>query len=320
VTGRPLAEPADPIRPAGKLVHHGLLYRDTDEFLAGTVPFVEHGLDAGQPVLVAVPGPRVELLAGALGGRAARVRFADMAEVGRNPGRIIPWILHAFIDEHPDRTVRIIGEPIWAGRSDAEYPACAQHEALINVALGDGNARILCPYDEAGLDELALTDAHRTHPVLSQRGRRWSSQSYAPYEVVAEYNRPLSQPPPEAALLPFDASTLSQVRAFVAEQAERAGMSERRLVDLQLAASELATNAVVHGGGSGVAAVWPAEGGLVCQVADEGQATVRLTGRVPPAPDALAGRGLALVNYVSDLVRLHTAETGTVVRLYLRLA
>ena len=38
------------------------------------------------------------------------------------------------VDAHPDKHVRVIGEPIWPGRSDLEYPACVQHEALINRA------------------------------------------------------------------------------------------------------------------------------------------------------------------------------------------
>ena len=58
-----------------------------------------------------------------------------MAEAGRNPGRILPAVLHAFADDHPRARVRIVGEPVWAGRTPVEYPACAQHEALINGSL-----------------------------------------------------------------------------------------------------------------------------------------------------------------------------------------
>src|SRR5205823_14149733 len=97
---------------AGTFVHEGLFYRGTDEYLAGTVPFIEAGLAAGQPVLVAVPGDNLDKIRGALNGGAARVRFADMTRAGRNPGRIIPWVLHAFITEHAGRSPRIIGEPI----------------------------------------------------------------------------------------------------------------------------------------------------------------------------------------------------------------
>jgi hypothetical protein len=42
-----------------------------------------------------------------------------------------------------------------------------------------------------------------------------------------------------------------------------------------------------------------------------------LAGRRPPSRDRPGGRGLLLVHYVADLVRLHTAPDGTTVRFYL---
>ena len=117
-----------------QFVHPALLYRDDEEYLDGTVPFIRAGLAAGEPVAVAVPGRNLELLRTALGADTDRVVMRDMTVAGRNPGRIIPTVLLAFAGAHPGRRVRIIGEPIWAGRSAVEYPACAQHEALINAA------------------------------------------------------------------------------------------------------------------------------------------------------------------------------------------
>src|SRR2546429_237276 len=164
---------------AGTFVHEGLFYAGADEYLAGLVPFVRAGLDAGEPVMVAVPGPNLELVRDALGGDAGEVRFHDMARAGRNPGRIIPWVLHAFISQHPGRHPHIVGEPIWAGRTDDEYPACAQHEALINEASVDADATIVCPYDVSRLAPEVLADAEITHPVLVAGERRRPSPVYA---------------------------------------------------------------------------------------------------------------------------------------------
>src|SRR6266545_953184 len=132
-------------------VHEALFYRSPDDYLALTVPFIQRARTAREPVLVAVPRPKIDLLAGALGGVADGVRFLDMTRAGRNPGKIIPWLLHAFLEEHAGQPVRIIGEPVWAGRSAEEYPACVQHEALINVAFAGHGVSILCPYDSAAL-------------------------------------------------------------------------------------------------------------------------------------------------------------------------
>lgn len=298
-------------------MHQALLYRDAGEFLAGTLPFVEGGLAAGEPVLVAVPGGNVDLIGGALGGTVDRVRFADMSQAGRNPGRIIPWVLHAFIEEHAGTRVRMIGEPIWAGRSDVEYPACVQHEALINVAFAGREATILCPYDATTLGALALSDAERTHPRLLGGGPSRASDRYGPDDVVAEYNRPLPPVPHDATTLGFDAAGLAMTREFVGRYAAESGLGERRTVDLQLAVNELITNAVTHGAGRGTLSVWSEPGLVAAEVTDRGRAVQPLAGRVPPAPDRRGGRGLALVNYVSDLVRVHTSLAGTTVRLYL---
>ncbi|NUP14825.1 MAG: hypothetical protein HOV73_02890, partial [Streptomyces sp.] len=150
----------------GGFVHPALFYRGTREYLDGTLRFVREGLALGEPVAVAVPGENLRLVRDGLGGDADGVRLLDMGEVGRNPGRIIPGVLRAFADaQAPGRRVRIVGEPIWAGRSSDEYPACVQHEALINAAFEGRTVTILCPYDVRRLDSRVLADAHATHPT-----------------------------------------------------------------------------------------------------------------------------------------------------------
>ena len=54
------------------------------------MPFIRDGLEAGEPILVVVGREKIGQLQDALGSDAAAVSFADMAEVGRNPARIIP--------------------------------------------------------------------------------------------------------------------------------------------------------------------------------------------------------------------------------------
>ncbi|MBZ3906004.1 sensor histidine kinase [Streptomyces griseiscabiei] len=298
--------------------HPALFYRGDEQYTAGTVPFLAEGLAAGEAVAVAVPGPRLALIESALGADAAGVEFLDMTRAGRNPGRIIPGVLRAFADAHPAERVRIIGEPIWAGRSAAEYPACVQHEALINAAFQGREATILCPYDADGLAPEVLADAHATHPVVIDTGVERASDAYDPGHVVARYNQPLAHPP-GAASLPFDAQALPGARAFAVREAGRLGIAGDRVQDLTLAVAELTTNSVVHGGGSGTLRIWAEGGQIVCEVHDRGRLTDPLAGRRPPARDQLGGRGLLLVHYVTDLVRLHTAEDGTTVRFYLPL-
>jgi anti-sigma regulatory factor (Ser/Thr protein kinase) len=296
-------------------VHPALFYQGPWEYLAGTVPFIVEGLAAGAPVAVAVPEARLRLLRDVLGDTAERVQLMDMSVAGRNPGRIIAEVLRATADAHPGKHVRIIGEPIWAGRSDTEYPACVQHEALINLAFTGRTATILCPYDVAALDPVVVADAAATHPVLIQDGTTWSSPDYAPERIIDQYNGALPAPP-HATRFAFDAARLRQARRTTAEHAHRAGLDGDRVDDVVLAVGELAANTVRHGGGAGVVHTWTEADHFVCQVHDAGHLTDPLAGRRPADDHQLSGRGLLMVNHLADLVRMHARPDGTTIRAY----
>ncbi|MEE4542757.1 sensor histidine kinase [Streptomyces sp. V4-01] len=304
--------------------HPALFYRGDAEYLDALVPFVRDGLDAGDRVAVAVPGERGELLRSALGAAdAARVRFTDMARAGRNPGRIIPSVLTAFCDDRAaasdaQRGVRIVGEPVWPGRTAVEYAACVQQEALINTAFEGRPITILCPYDASGLPAEALADAHVTHPAVIDGGAERSSPDYDPQRAIAAHDLAPAQPA-DAACFPFERERLRDARQFAVASAAALGLTGRLLDDLALAVAELTTNSVLYGGGSGVVGVWAEDGQVVCQVQDAGLLADPLAGcRVPP-PGRPGGRGLLMVHQIADLVRVHSGADGTAVRLFLAL-
>ncbi|MFF8030783.1 anti-sigma factor RsbA family regulatory protein [Streptomyces sp. NPDC016626] len=308
------AEPLEQVRDP--FVHPALFYRDDQEYLDGTVSFVREGLAAGEPVAVAVPGDRLRLLGDALGDDAGAVRLLDMREAGRNPGRIIPGVLRAFADTCPaGRRARIIGEPIWADRSTTEYPACVQHEALINAAFRGRPVTILCPYDAVRLPGHVLADAYATHPTVIPAGSRVArdSEAYAPDTVVARYNEPLPLVA-DAMSFPFVAESLSLARHAAVNEGRRLGLTGVTLEDLALTTAELTTNSVLHGGGSGVLRIWGEDGYVLCEVRDGGRFTDPLAGRRPASRDQRGGRGLLMVNLIADLVRVHAGDEGTTVR------
>ncbi|WP_214410035.1 sensor histidine kinase [Sphaerisporangium fuscum] len=298
--------------------HIGLFYRDVGEYAAACAEFVEQALDAGDPALVAVPGRNGELIRGRLGAGAATVTFKDMARDGRNPGRIIPSVLLAFAGANPGRRVWIIGEPIWAGRDDIEYPACVVHEALINAAFAGREASILCPYDASALAARALADAARTHPLVGDVNATWASPAYRdPVETAAMFDLPLPDPPRDAAPYTFRGTiALPAVRAFVAEHATAAGLRDQRLEEVLVAVNELATNTAEYTDEPGMITAWVENGSFVCQLDDFGRITDPLAGRVPPTDSATRGRGLLIVNELADLVRLHHRPSGTSIRVH----
>ncbi|MEU3644513.1 anti-sigma factor RsbA family regulatory protein [Lentzea sp. NPDC034063] len=288
--------------------HEALFYRDEDTFLSGTARFVTEGADRGEPVLVAVPEARIALLRARLGEVADQVHFIDMTEAGRNPGRIIPGVLMAFSASTQGR-FRMVGEPMWPGRTELEYPACVQHEALINTAFEGRQGVILCPYDAAALPGRVLEDARRTHPVVIDGERRMASEWYTDQAGLADiYNVPLPPPPADAEQHPFTVGTLAHMRKVVSAYAH--WLRREQVEDLMLAVNELATNSILHASGRGVLRMWREGDTAVCEVSDEGAG-------FPPSFTGLSGFGIVMVNLLCDLVRTHTSHSGTTVRVYL---
>ena len=104
----------------------------------------------------------------------------------------------------------------------------------------------------------------------------------------------------------------------MAREAIAAGLSERNRDGLVLAANEVATNSVRHGGGGGIIRLWQTEDALLCEIHDTGHIEDPLVGRVRPAPEQLGGHGLWMANQVCDLVQVRTFPGGNVVRLHMR--
>lgn len=302
--------------------HEALLYSGNDGFVAGTLPFIRDGLRAAEPVLVAVARPRIDALKQALGADAERVYFTDMHVLGRNPARIIPaWSDFLSQRARDGNPVRAIGEPVWPGRTRAELSECRRHESLLNCAFdGRQTWSLLCPYDVDGLDEEAIEVAYRTHPLVSRDGAALHSQQYV---------HPDASPGPFAGgLTPFGEGTtelrfcgeqLGLLRRRLSSWALEFGLEARCNEQLVLAVNELASNSVRYGGGSGTVRMYRDQETLLVEILDAGRITAPLAGRVRPAPQQPAGRGLWLVNQLCDLVQIRSGESGTVVRLHMHL-
>lgn len=301
--------------------HEALLYQGDRGFLAETVPFIRAGLTAGEPIMVAVSGARIQKLARALGEDADQVHFVDMQAIGTNPARIIPAWVQFVEDASPDgRLVRGIGEPIWPQRSGPELAECERHEALLNLVLAQHpQLHLLCPYDISALSPDALHAGLRTHPVLLQQGDRRSSEDYVGMDpATAPFAGPLPAPPSPVHQMEFSAGQCLEVRAFVARHALTLKLPTVRRADLEWAAAELVTNSIRHGGGRGTVRVWEESGGLVCEVQDQGRLDNPLAGRARPEESAAQGRGLWLVNQLCELVQIRSSAGSTTVRIHVK--
>lgn len=295
--------------------HEALIYEGPDEYVEGTVPFLRAAVEAGEPTLVAVGATQRELLEGELGEAAERIRFADMAKLGRNPAWIIPF-WREFVDEAGGRSVRGIGEPIWSARRPAALDECQRHEALLNVAFAPGSSwSLLCPYDAGSLSDEVLEKVAGSHPHIHREGQVEASPLFDPEPDCFAGELPPPAATPET--VAFGLAGLAEVRKKVARAAELAGMDPIAVADLVTATSELAANSVMHGGGSGVLRLWHEEGALLAEVEDRGRIEEPLVGRLRPGIRQEGGRGLWLANQLCDLVQIRSGEKGTTVRLHL---
>jgi anti-sigma regulatory factor (Ser/Thr protein kinase) len=263
--------------------------------------------------MVAVPAQAAAQVRDGLGGQPPDVLFADMTELGLNPGRIIAAIWD-FADRHDGRRIRFLGEPAWPGRSAAESREVARHEAMINQAFAGVPLSVLCPYDTARLAPAVTRGAAWTHPsIMTPHGPR-ASADYADGRVPRAAARPLLPPPARAARLAYT-TDLRAVRQFVGDAAAQAGLNGERSGDLVLAAGEVAANTVRHTAGGGVAYIWTTRTEVICQVADSGRIGDPLAGRRRlPGP---SGLGLWVVHQVCDLVELRSGRSGTTVRMHM---
>ena len=317
------APPAHAAAPGSAFRHEALLYAGEDEFADRVGGFVREGIDAGEPVLVAVSGPKIDLLRHVLCGAARRVTFLDMDALGANPARLLP-VWRTFAEPHlaAGRHIRGVGEPISPRRSPAELAECHRHEALLNLAFDGGGAWWLaCPYDTSALPAEVIAEARCTHPLVWSDRRGEPSTEYRGRFASAEpFDAPLPDPPAAAEATVFTIADLRAVRASLADAARGWGVPEPRVADLILAAGEVAANSVRHGGGGGSLRAWFDAGCAVCEIRDGGFIAQPLAGREPPRAGNAGGYGLWLANQVCDLVQVRSSPEGTAVRLHVRAA
>jgi anti-sigma regulatory factor (Ser/Thr protein kinase) len=301
--------------------HEAMLYEGRADFIKQTTAFIRDAVVAEQPILVAVDQQKIDELRRSLGADSAKVRFEDMAKIGRNPARIIP-VWKAFVEEHAGsvRGARGIEEPISAGRNQAELVECERHEALLNLALVSPAAalHLVCPYDTASLPTSVIEEARRNHPIVTEEGDPRRSGTYVDLEAIARpFDAPLPPPVEAPAEMRFDEEHLGDLRAFVRAQATERGLEPARVPDLVQAVDETAINSIRYGGGGGDIWIWSQGGTMVCEVRDRGMIDRPLIGRVTPDPTEPSGFGLWLANQLCDLVQVRTSTTGTSIRLHI---
>src|SRR5579859_7334311 len=133
----------------------------------------------------------------------------------------------------------------------------------------------------------------------------------------AQAGGPSDQSGLEAAALDqrFDLDSLYALRSAVSAHASDLGAAPERVAHIVIVTSELATNAIRHGGGGGRLRLWRADGLIWCEVSDSGPGLddPESAGTSPPPAMAPGGRGLSIVRRLSADVRFGGDGHGTMI-------
>ena len=175
---------------AARLLEHRLLsYGSDEEFLAGAVPLVTEGVDQTHAVLVVTSRPNLEHLRDALGDGSGHVEFAESSDWYSSPRAALDRY-RTFVDrkvEAGSRWLRILGEPVWIGRSDDEITAWTRYESMINLVFASAPVTLVCPYDTKSVPTTVVADAHRTHPNIAHGTDSTRSSTYRePEDLLLE--------------------------------------------------------------------------------------------------------------------------------------
>ncbi|MDQ1425458.1 MAG: hypothetical protein QOD72_2956, partial [Acidimicrobiaceae bacterium] len=162
------------------LEHRALAYGSDAEFLAAAIPYLAEGIERSDSVLAVTSASQIGLLRDALDDRSAYVEFADSVEWYRSP-RAALHQYHDFVKEKFEAGapwIRVLGEPVWAGRSAAEVDSWTRYESIINLMFASSPVSIMCPYDAHSLPGDIVADACRTHPELARGTDATASAAY----------------------------------------------------------------------------------------------------------------------------------------------
>jgi anti-sigma regulatory factor (Ser/Thr protein kinase) len=300
------------------LVHDAFVYSSQDEFLAGTLPFLEEGIERGEPILAAPTHANARLLQQRLGGRSQSVDWAENSESHRTVERLGIFLhyIHGHLDRGATR-VRLLGEPCWPEHGGPGVAEWKRYESFLNVALAAHPVWLVCPYDGTRLAPDILEDARRTHPSIGYGETREGSTDYLEPIDFARRIDDVRLPRPRADAAEGYFRTAFEIRRFVAEHGRSAGIEAERLEDAELAVSEVAANVFRHAAEVARIRAWTEDGRFVCEIDDTGRGIHDpFAGYELPELTAPAGRGLPIARRLADVVEVRTTPTGTVVRLH----
>ncbi|MBD3924408.1 sensor histidine kinase [Nocardioides cavernae] len=300
--------------------HTSLLYDSDRHYASEAGSFVRDGLEQGHRALVMAPPSRLELLQSELGRDAAEVTFVE-DDIAYEPQWRAYRVLLDFAAEAPEVRSCVIAEQTLETRSPAELVDYRRLESAINVVFAEAAVDLLCPYDAGRLPSDLLDIARHAHNGLRVEGSVAPNPAFADPMAVLAGLSDVAPPPPGATTLECSRhSDLAATRRLVRARGAEIGLDPDLAADVELALTEVLTNALLHGSPPALVHLYEEADMWVCHVQDGGRLPVDpLAGVLPPAEPSEHGYGLWLARQLVAAVDVGTDRTGTHVRLHARM-
>jgi len=295
------------------LRHGAFAYESDDEYVARSLPFLKEGLEAGEGCVVAHTRDGIAMMRDALGRDAARVSFVDVGSVYSRPAHAVATYCATLVRElRSAPAVRAVAD-LQIGPSRAEWDEWVAYEAMTNLAYAHLPAWVVCTYDVNGVPDAVLDEMGTTHAEVLGDGWRASEHFEDPRAVMRRLE-PEPEPLPQLRSLAAG-DDLEVFRERLARALMPADVPEAKAVDMLVAGTEVAANAVRHGGGIEAVRVGSSVGRFVCEVIDRGG------GFDDPAagylvPRAGTGSGLWVARQLTWRLESFHAPCGFTVRLW----
>jgi anti-sigma regulatory factor (Ser/Thr protein kinase) len=295
--------------------HNAFVYDSQEEYVERSVAFLREGLEAGEGAIVAHTRPGLAVMREALGSDAADVRFVDVSYSYTRPPRTLAAYHTVYAEELEKNALLRCVADVQFGPDAREWDLWMGYEALFNRTFEELPAWVLCTYDVNGLPDSMIEGVWRTHPeVVAENG--WNtSDLYEDPDAFLRRVTDVPEPLPDLREIGFGRD-LEEFRERLARELVAAKVPKAKVVDTLVAATEVATNAIEHGGGVEEVLVGSADGRFVCEIVDRGSGFDDLTAGYL-APREGVGRGLWVARQLTWQIDFFESPRGFTARIWL---
>jgi anti-sigma regulatory factor (Ser/Thr protein kinase) len=295
--------------------HSAFMYETDDEYATRAAAFLREGLHRGERCIVAHNRAGLALMREALGPDADAVTYVDVSVRYTRPARAVAGYYRGFLEQlRSGPSVRAVAE-MQLGPTLDDWAEWESYEAITNLAYAHLPVWVVCTYGASTVPEPILEGVLRTHAdQLVADGWVESDRFEDPRQVVRRLT-PAPEPLPELRSWSVG-DDLERFRERLARDLVTERVPEANTLHMLIAGTEIAANAVRHGGGIAEVRVGRSDGRFVCEVVDRGAGfDDSLTGYLAPATGV--GTGLWVARQLTWRLEAFHAPRGFTVRAWL---